>query len=617
MKKMFSLFISIVLVASGCISAFATQEVESEFSVKIVHTNDIHSRVVEDESSEIIGISKLKTLIDDYTEDSDMSLVLDSGDTFHGQSIATLVKGESIARLIGACEYDAMTAGNHDWNYGKERLKELVNIVDDNNSKDFSMLTGNVINNDGTKFFDDEYLIKTIEKNGEELKVGVFGVIDPDIYSDTAPSNVSGLVFTDMEQYSEEAVKHLESEGCQLIIALAHSYSPTELASKVDGVDLWLAGHEHIDINEIVNTPNGEKTLVIENGYYLYKAGLIELNFDLTDNEVENLEYTTSSADYTVCSDLDPNAEVQALLDEINAEQNIINEEVAGTSPVELDGVWEHLRIAETTMGRAVTSAYLLETGADVAFENAGGIRASISAGDVTYGDIINVMPYGNYIVTKQVSGSDLLEILETSIEIQIKCIEANNSGIYDAWPSNSGSYLQVGGMNVEYDLSESYGNRIKSAYVGNEKIDSEKIYTVATNNYLATSSDYPKLASKEKKGDYSACDEALITYFEQDEDYILNSVNAVRMVEVTTPSLTEPTTVSTEPTTGIVPEPSGTDATSSTSKPIATKLNSATPDNTNGISTGNNFTVYSIVAVIIASIALIYMLRRKFTVNK
>lgn len=226
-------------------------------------------------------------------------------------------------------------------------------------------------------------------------------------------------------------------------------------------------------------------------------------------------------------------------------------------------------------------------------------------------------MPYGNYIVTKQVSGSDLLEILETSIEIQIKCIEANNSGIYDAWPSNSGSYLQVGGMNVEYDLSESYGNRIKSAYVGNEKIDSEKIYTVATNNYLATSSDYPKLASKEKKGDYSACDEALITYFEQDDDYILNSVNAVRMVEVTTPSLTEPTTVSTEPTTGIVPEPSDTDATSSTSKPIATKLNSATPDNTNGISTGNNFTVYSIVAVIIASIALIYMLRRKFTVNK
>ena len=61
-----------------------------------------------------------------------MSLVLDSGDLFHGQSIATLVKGESIAKLAGTCGYDAMTAGNHDWNYGKDRLKELVNITNEN-----------------------------------------------------------------------------------------------------------------------------------------------------------------------------------------------------------------------------------------------------------------------------------------------------------------------------------------------------------------------------------------------------------------------------------------------------------------------------------------------------
>ena len=617
MKKFISFLLSATLVASGCISAFATQETESEFSIKIVHTNDIHSRVIEDESGGIIGVSKLKTLIDDFTENSDMSLVLDSGDTFHGQSIATLVEGESIARLVGACEYDAMTAGNHDWNYGKDRLKELVNIVDENNNKDFSMLTGNVINNDGSKFFDDEYLIKTVEKDGEEVKIGIFGVIDPSIYSDTAPSNVSGIVFTDMETYSQKAVEYLENEGCQLIIALTHSYSPTELASKIDGVDLWLAGHEHIDINEYVKTPNGEETLVIENGYYLYEAGLIELNFNLTDNEVENLEYKTSSADYSICADLEPDAEVQKLLDEINAEQSIILEEVVGTSPVELDGVWEDLRIGETTMGRAITSAYLLETGADIAFENAGGIRASISAGDVTYGDIINVMPYGNYIVTKQISGSDLLGILETSIEIQINCIEANNSGIYDAWPSNSGSYLQVGGVTVEYDLSKTYGNRVNSVYVDNEKLDTEKIYTVATNNYLATSSDYPQLAKKKKKGDYSACDEALITYFKQDDDFILESVNTARMIEVTTPSPTEATTSSTESTSNTIPDPSGTDATSSTLEPAATKSSTATPDSSNGISTGGSFAIYSIISVIIASIAVIYMLRRKLTANK
>ena len=59
-----------------------------------------------------------------------MDLVLDSGDMFHGQSIATLVQGESIAQLVKACGYDAMTAGNHDWNYGKDRLKELTALAD-------------------------------------------------------------------------------------------------------------------------------------------------------------------------------------------------------------------------------------------------------------------------------------------------------------------------------------------------------------------------------------------------------------------------------------------------------------------------------------------------------
>lgn len=171
--------------------------------------------------------------------------------------------------------------------------------------------------------------------------------------------------------------------------------------------------------------------------------------------------------------------------------------------------------------------------------------------------------------------------------------------------------------MTVEYDLSKTYGNRVNFVYVGNEKLDTEKIYTVATNNYLATSSDYPQLASKEKKGDYSACDEALITYFEQDDDFILESVNTARMIEVTTPSPTEATTSSTESTSNTIPDPSGTDATSSTLEPTATKSSTATPDSSNGISTGGSFAIYSIISVIIASIAVIYMLRRKLTANK
>lgn len=614
-KRLISSFLACTLVIFSCVSAFSLTDEESEFCLKIVHTNDIHSRVTESESGGIIGVSKLKTLIDNHTQNSDMSLVLDSGDLFHGQSIATLVEGESIAKLIGACGYDAMTAGNHDWNYGKDRLKELVNITDANDEKNFKMLTGNVINNDGTKFFDDEFLIKTTEKNGDTLKVGVFGVIDPLIYSKTSPTNVSGLVFTDMKEYSEEAVDYLENQGCQLIIALTHCYDPTQLASEVNGVDLWLSGHEHINVNQTVSTPDGEQSLVIENGYYLYQAGLLELDFDLNDeNEIENLEYKTSSADYSVCAELTPDSKVQSLLDQINEEQSVILNQVVGSSPADLDGVWEDLRIDETNLGRAVTDAYLLETGADVAFENAGGIRASIKQGDVHYGDIIGVLPYGNYIVTKVVTGQDLLEILETSIDIQIKSISANDSGEYDAWPQNSGSYLQAGGMTVKYNLSKPCGERVESAYVGDKKLENDSFYTVATNNFVAVSSVYPQLATKEENGEFGACDEALINFFKQDDEKILNSVNTPRMIQTTTPIETVPSTSSESPTESTTVGPAATDPTSATSNNSSGNTNkTATADTpSNGISTGSGFAIFSIFTVATISAVCFFLFRRK-----
>ena len=157
------------------------------FDVKIVHTNDIHARVEEDDYNQVIGMDRLSGIAQTFTEGADGSLMLDSGDTFHGQPIATLVKGESVAKLMKACGYDAMTTGNHDWSYGKDRLKELGGIAN------VKILSGNIKNADGTSFFDTDELVKEITKNGKTLKIGVFGVSDPEMKNKTTPSNVEGL----------------------------------------------------------------------------------------------------------------------------------------------------------------------------------------------------------------------------------------------------------------------------------------------------------------------------------------------------------------------------------------------------------------------------------------
>ena len=622
LNKIISVFLGAVLAVSATVCAYATEET-ADFCIKIVHTNDIHARVEESKNSGIIGMSKLKSVIDDFTDDSDMDLVLDSGDLFHGQSIATLVKGESVAELVKACGYDAMTAGNHDWNYGKDRLKELAQMAD------VEMLTGNVVDENNQQFFDNQYYFETATKNGQELTVGIFGVIDPDIYSKTSKSNVEGLTFTDAVTYAKEASSELEKMGCDIVIALTHTYNPTALASSVDGVDLWLAGHEHIDVSTEVTTPDGSKSYVVENGYYLYEAGLIDLDCSLDSNgEVVSVDINAGKADYTNAGSLAENTEVNAVLDNIKAEQSVIMNQVVGTSPADLDGVWENLRIDETNLGRAVTDAYLLETGADIAFENAGGIRASIKQGQVTYGDIIGISPFGNYIVTKQITGKQLKEILETSIDIQIKSIYANNSGEYDAWPQNSGSYLQTGGITVEYNLDLEYGSRVISVKVGTEKLDDEKLYTVATNNFVAVSEYYPQLANAEEAGEFSACDEALIKYFSQSEDVILKSVTTPRMVKTTaTEPETDPTEPKTEPTqaetdpskpetnpTAASADP--TNATTSASGATEPTSQSASDSNIGTIKTGGAGFAEAEAAVLLISAVVMYILRKRKNKN-
>lgn len=498
------------------------------FDVKIVHTNDIHARVEEDDYNQVIGMDRLSGIAQAFTEGADGSLMLDSGDTFHGQPIATIVKGESVAKLMKACGYDAMTTGNHDWSYGKERLKELGGIAN------VKILSGNIKNADGTSFFDTDELVKEITKNGKTLKIGVFGVSDPEMKNKTTPSNVEGLDFQDAVDYAKREAATLKAEGCDVVIALSHTLDPKNVAAQVDDVDLWLCGHEHIELSESVTTPDGSKTYVSESGHYLNSVGLINLNCTMDEDGSVHVDYEKTSVDYEEAQNYPKDASVTAVLDTIKAENETALNRVIGTSPVELDGVWEHIRIGQTNLGNVITDAYLLATGADIAFENAGGIRASIAAGTVTYGDVINVSPYGNYVVTKKLTGAQIKEMLESSLTIQKNCIVANDSGEWDAWPNDSGSYLQVGGIIVRFDPAQPAGARVLSVQKDGQELDDTKEYTVAVNNYLAGSDSYPQLANAAEIGEYSCCEELLIQFFEQGSDAVTASAAKQNIIQTT-----------------------------------------------------------------------------------
>ena len=333
---------------------------------------------------------------------------------------------------------------------------------------------------------------------------------------------------------SNESKRRSRERNRRACIELSAKNDRLNVAAQVDGVDLWLCGHEHIELSESVTTPDGSKTYVSESGHYLNSVGLIDLNCTMDEDGSVHVDYEKTSVDYEEAQNYPKDASVTAVLDTIKAENETALNRVIGTSPVELDGVWEHIRIGQTNLGNVITDAYLLATGADIAFENAGGIRASIAAGTVTYGDVINVSPYGNYVVTKKLTGAQIKEMLESSLTIQKNCIVANDSGEWDAWPNDSGSYLQVGGIIVRFDPAQPAGARVLSVQKDGQELDDTKEYTVAVNNYLAGSDSYPQLANAAEIGEYSCCEELLIQFFEQGSDAVTASAAKQNMIQTT-----------------------------------------------------------------------------------
>ena len=581
MKKMWSILLCLALICMPF--GINAAEAPDDVVITIAHTNDIHARSSFDEYNRTIGFPKMKTILNSIGAD----LVLDAGDLFHGQAFATVENGESIARLVNAVGYDALTPGNHDWNYGQEQLLKLEQMAG------IPVMAGNVIKDGKDKFLDTDYIIKEVDG----VKVGVFGVIDPMVYSSTNPALMRGIEYTDMYAYSNKLVNELK-EQCDVIVCLSHIVDHDAFAKRVNGVDLLICGHLHVEMSE-----QAGDTLIVETGEYLHNIGEVRLTYSKSSGKLVSKEADLITFEEAKQTAEDP--EIKALVEEINEGQASILNEVAGSTPVDLDGEKYHVRAYETNLGRVVTDTYLHETGADIAFENGGGIRSSIEAGDITKRDIINVAPFGNIIVTKQISGQDIIDILESSIDLGIRNALAF-SGESKDWPENDGSYLQVGGLRAEYDTQKPFGSRVQAVTIGGEPIDLDKLYTAAGNNFIMNSADYPALANAKTVSEYTTCDDALTKFIAASG--VEGSVDKERLVDVTgRQEPTGPTQPETQPQT----QPATEAPTLAPSQPAGTTPPSSTiTEQGNGAAQTGDNTPWVIVAVLLVlSLAVIIVL--------
>ncbi|MEG1009393.1 MAG: metallophosphoesterase, partial [Clostridia bacterium] len=183
--------------------------------ITILHTNDMHGRFKKD--SKVIGLDVVAA-IKNQTENS---VLVDAGDTTHGLPFVTLSKGQDAVDLLNATGYEYMAPGNHDFNYGYERLLELFqNAKVKSGSKRLKPLAGNIKKNGKSLF--EASTIKEMVVNGKTIKVGFFGMTTEETSYKTHPNNVKGLDFEDPRITAKAEVKNLKSKGADVVIALGH-----------------------------------------------------------------------------------------------------------------------------------------------------------------------------------------------------------------------------------------------------------------------------------------------------------------------------------------------------------------------------------------------------------
>ena len=466
---------------------------EGDYSGKtiILHSNDVHGA--------LMGYAHMPYLKADYlAKGASQVILVDAGDFSQGNTYVSTSEGLSAITMMNAAQYDVVTVGNHEFDFGYAQLMENLKQADfvTVSSNIIAIATGETILPAGCVF--------TTESG---VKIGFVGVETPETATKVNPAlitEIDFLTFDKMYSAVQATVDDLKNEGCDMIIGLTHlgvdeESAPNgnrsiDLYAKVNGIDLMIDGHSHTVMDK---GENGEPITSAGTGFAYIGVVVID---DATKTIEEN--YLLSTAD--MGSDPEVAAVAQGIIDEVDA----LYGAVFAVSEVELNGAKAPgNRTQETNLGDLITDALVWsvvrEGGAEqfesypiIGITNGGGIRAAIEAGDVTMNDIHTVLPFGNTVAVVYVTGQELLEALEASTYCT---------------PESIGAYPQTSGIvwtldtTVPYDAQDDlyvingkestyYGpksiQRVTIEYINGEPFDINATYAVVTNNFCAAGGD-------------------------------------------------------------------------------------------------------------------------------
>jgi len=515
----------------------------ADFNLTILHTNDVHSRLVpygvggtsscvnnvNSNSVCIGGAARLSTKIKEIRSQVDNSLLLDAGDQFQGTLYYNLFKSEPIAAVMNAMGYQAMTVGNHEFDDGPPELREFIDAVN------FPLVSANISATAEPSLTGKIAPSVIITVNGEAI--GVVGLTTEDTANIASPG--PNVQFLPRVPAMQQAVNDLQAQGVNRIVGLTHIGHGEDLAlaQAITGVDVIVGGHSHTFLYTptnpilvapqaldtpagpyptVVNSANGEPVLVVQAFQWGRYLGRLDVTFSPTGVVKA---WSGNPIFMTNTIPLDP-VITNILSPTYTGPVAALATQVVGTSTVDMPLTVASARICrrvECLLGNLVTDAILWKVNQNlapanqfqVALQNGGGLRASIDVGPVTFGEVLEVLPFGNTIATFEITGSVLLQALENGVR---------------NYPED-GRFPQVSGLRFLWDPYRPINSRVISVEVRNpvdstwQPISPTARYKVVTNNFVRQGGDFYTMFRDLAINPYDfgpALDEAVIEYLQQ-----------------------------------------------------------------------------------------------------
>lgn len=466
-----------------------------ELELTILHTNDVHARIVEfdrfgsscdeDEAREgrcFGGVARRATKVREIRAEVPNLLLVDAGDQFQGTRFYNRFQGAAAAAALAHLGYDAMVVGNHEFDDGPEVLGRFID------SLPFPVLGANIDRSGEPRLAGLKDWV-VVERGGR--RIGIIGFITEETADLSSPGET--IDFLPIEEVVERSLRQLEADGVDIIIGLSHSGFGRDraLAHSLSGLDIIVGGHTNTLLKNddpeaegpypvVVESPRGEPVLIVSAFAWGKYLGRLDVVFD-DRGVLKQWQGDALLLDAQILPDPEATAHLAPMVEAARA----MDTEVIGSAAVELVGQEQICRAAECTLGNLITDA-LLEAvpQAEVALHNGGGIRATLAPGPITRGQLLEVLPFGNTASLFKLTGRDLRATLEHGVG---RAEDLGNDG--------TGRFLQVAGLRYRWSASATVGQRVRDIDVRDSTgeyrpLEDDRLYRVVCNDFNRTGGD-------------------------------------------------------------------------------------------------------------------------------